>query len=561
MAKSVLDIVIKLSKEGGADKDTIKGLVQVKRSILDAAAVTGTFIAAGLAVNKILNETVGTLVQYADQVRRVQNATGASAEDASKLIQILDDQKISYESLEKVIQKNGKAYDFSIAGIARMSDQYLKLENAQDRAAFMQQRFGKSWLDFVPIMQKGEKGILAAADAVDKSLVLTQKAVDATREYEISMDNLNDSAQGLKLTFAQDVLPAINQVLDGVNVYIRAQQIMAENTNKSAHGNMAFKDALAQATLEVAQQKLALKDHAAALDGDTQSAEEAAKAQKELSAAHQSMLGLITSIANENKNYAQTQADLTQKMQENRAEAAKLYPWQKQQLDELNKKYVDMQTTYQQNAEAHSAAMGKIQYDLFVTKISVDGITDAEFAMAQQAGLTFGVFDQNSVNQANNMNALADAVNNGKIQVEDMGRALDMLDKTHDINVVIHTLNAVGSGHSIASGTQNNNTGPGGGNGHAQSFASGTSGWMTVPPGLPNDSYPIWTSSGEQFAVIPNGAPSPIPGVGAGGGGNTVIQLVISSPVTILDKQTAQNVLLPYIIDGYREAQARGAIK
>ncbi len=36
-------------------------------------------------------------------------------------------------------------------------------------------------------------------------------------------------------------------------------------------------------------------------------------------------------------------------------------------------------------------------------------------------------------------------------------------------------------------------------------LASGTGGWVTVPPGYPNDTYNARLTSGEQFAVIPAG--------------------------------------------------------
>lgn len=39
-----------------------------------------------------------------------------------------------------------------------------------------------------------------------------------------------------------------------------------------------------------------------------------------------------------------------------------------------------------------------------------------------------------------------------------------------------------------------------------KNYAQGTGGWLTVPPGYPNDSYSIGLSSNEAFAVVPSGA-------------------------------------------------------
>jgi hypothetical protein len=55
-------------------------------------------------------------------------------------------------------------------------------------------------------------------------------------------------------------------------------------------------------------------------------------------------------------------------------------------------------------------------------------------------------------------------------------------------------------------------------------YAKGTDGWMTVPPGYPNDSYPIMVESGERFAVIPAGTQaSPLPNGGGMGGGSQIV--------------------------------------
>lgn len=546
MAKSILDIVIRTLKQGSADKDLIKDLVNLKGVITNTAGAAGLLVGAGIAIQKGLNETVGTLVEYADKVRTVQNATGASAEDASKLIQILDDQKISYEQLSKAIAKSSKEYDFSIAGIAGMSDEYLTLTDTQKQAAFMQERFGKQWIDFVPIMQKGKQSILDMADGVSQNLILTQRAVDQAREYEIAMDTLGDSWEGLKITAGQTLIPAVNDVVNGFNVYIRAIEIAREE-------GLHFNEATDKAGYEIWQEQQALMANKEAVEANTESEKEAAAALKEASAARQSMLGLIGNIASETKNYADKQAELTLKMQENRAEADQLYPWQKQQLDELNAKYVDMQATYEQNAEAHAQAMGKIQYDLFITKISVDGITDAEFNMAQQAGLTFGVFDQASVETAKNMDLVAQAVANGTLKVEDMQRALDLLPKYKSIDVVINALVAMqqgGSGQAAAQaqrqvtpnarGYQHGGISSGPESGHVE-LLHGTE--AVIP--LQSGSVPVQLSGASSMA----------------GGDNFYITLTVASPMTILNEQTARNMLLPYIIDGIRQAKAQGAIR
>jgi hypothetical protein len=290
-----------------------------------------------------------------------------------------------------------------------------------------------------------------------------------------------------------------------------------------------------------------------AIDGAVPSLEDYTKKLQEASAANQSMLGLITNIASENKSYADKQAELTGKMQENRAEAEKLYPWQSKQLDELNQKYADMAATYDANAAAHNAAMGKIQYDLLITKLSADGLTDSEYQIAQQAGLMFGVFDQNSITQADNMNKLTAAVSAGVLSVNDMGTALAMLPDKKNIDVILNAMVSIAGGAQAAyfqngSTTRTRQTQQGG-------FAEG--GIATGPAA----GHMELLHGTEAIIPLQNGSVPVQLQDGAGGGTTNVsVQLTISSPVTILDQQTAQKTLLPYIIQGVRDAKARGAL-
>lgn len=100
-----------------------------------------------------------------------------------------------------------------------------------------------------------------------------------------------------------------------------------------------------------------------------------------------------------------------------------------------------------------------------------------------------------------------------------------------------------------------------GGNQWVPRYAKGTDGWQEVPPGYPNDSYPIMLQSGERFAVIPAGVGASPSSAGGFGGGGMNITLVVQSPVTIMDEENARNVLLPLIESGIKELQSRGAVE
>jgi len=200
---------------------------------------------------------------------------------------------------------------------------------------------------------------------------------------------------------------------------------------------------------------------------------------------------------------------------------------------------------------AHNAATYKMIADNMLQKLSIDGLTQAEFEKVIAFQEATALITPEAAAQALVINKIVEAAVAGKISVNAMKDAIDNV-QSKTVTLTLRTVQ-----ETISGGGAFEHVTPGSGR------AAGTKGWETVPPGYPNDSYPIMLTSGEKFAVVPNG------GMGGGaptnmssGGNNYYITLsMAASPVTISDEQKVKSVLLPYIIDGIRQAQAQGAIK
>jgi len=94
----------------------------------------------------------------------------------------------------------------------------------------------------------------------------------------------------------------------------------------------------------------------------------------------------------------------------------------------------------------------------------------------------------------------------------------------------------------------------------AYGFAEGTDGWQTVPSGYPNDTYPILLTSGERFAVIPQGvAAAPSMGGGLGGGG-TYVHVTYAPGMSFGDENSAMNNLKSTFLALLEEAKADGQV-
>lgn len=430
MAKSVLDIVIKLSKQGGADKETITGLVQVKSALLDAAAVAGTFVAAGYTIKKVLDETVGKYVAYASEVRRAADATGMTTEETSRLIQVLDDVKIEYGALEKVIQKNAKTYDYSTAGLAAMSSQYLALGSAEQQAAFMQERFGKAWVSFVPLMKLGADNIKLMSNNISSNMIITGEAEQQTRAYEIAVDSLKDTWDGFTYKTAPPLMNALTNIINSERDTIRAREILKNQgiwygTREQADAAMAQ----AKAERELADNALLMASNQweAVRAGDdwAYAAHDAAVATETLTDANDDLarsyadteLSTIYGLQSASDDYANSVADLDAKLRDGTI---------------TNDEYA---IGLQKAADVHEAATARITFDLAKMQLAADGWQQADTSALMSIGKQLGIFSAQEATAAgktiNNSQAIAEAyagmANVTKAQLPSVSAALDEL--------------------------------------------------------------------------------------------------------------------------------------
>jgi hypothetical protein len=488
MAKqSVLDIVIRTIKQGSGDKELIGGLKSVKATISSAVTTFAALAGAAYTVKKVFEATVGELVTYADQVRRLSQATGKSAEDSSRLIQVLDDMKVSYEQIEKAVAKSGKTFDYSIEGLAAMSDDYLKLSDAQSQAAFMQERFGKQWISFVPVMQKGGEAIRTAAGEIERSLILTEKALVETRLYEMQVDKMSDAWMAFKIQMGSGILGLI----DGSTVAIQksAQAIFEQangfqfNTNNAGRYTQAQRDAWTEA------QKLAEEQYvlASGLDTASTSLEDQAAAAEALEVNYKDLIGSIQSMQSETDRYQEAQADANAAIEQANADFAA----GKMTADEHNAALADNQAALDANAAAHQRWAAETVFAFAQAKAAADGsISEGEGQILIEMGVQLGLFDEQTAQTMENVNKAFDNVDTENAQEVINALKAQMEELTGQPWVI-----------TIESTDNTNLPSSGGSSGGISYHALGTGGWRTVPAGFPNDNYLVGLTSGEQYRV------------------------------------------------------------
>jgi len=451
---------------------------------------------------QIWQETGQKLVDYAAQVRDVSRSLGTSTEEASRLIQVADDVGISYQSLTtslRLAQKDG--IDPSISGLAALSDEYLALAPGVERTQFLLDNFGRSGAEMGKLLEKGSAAIREMNEGIDESMILTQKAVDDARRYEIAVDNLGDAWDAFTYKVAPPLIKALTDVLQHTTLHTRALEIMEEQGLSTYHamGTVGYAAAykMAEAEREAAEANLLASDATDTLTDSMESQEDTAELLaeklKQLSAENMNYLSTLGSLTNEIKGFEDKQQSLIEQNQQlidERTELAHTYGWESEQVAELNEKLAENEEAQAANAEAFELASKTRLLAMLEERLAFDGLDDAETEFLLSKGLEWGVYSQQAV----------DAMRAAQFE---LGLLMGQYSQFSSMTMTPITISTMSSYAPQINARR----------------ASGTNGWETVPPGYNSDNYTVGMTSGEKYQVIPAGGT----GSPTGGGSSIVV--------------------------------------
>lgn len=205
--------------------------------------------AAGLAIAKFSFDAVKASTDWANSVRIVEQATGMTAQQSSKLTAIMDDYQINVDSGAKAFARLGRSVfenqdalsKFGVevvktndgntnmrATLGNIADAYSNLQDPAAKAALVNEAFGKTGRDLIPILEQGRNGIQQMYDAVPDKQILDQQQLNNAREFQLAMDNLNDVVLELKLTIGNALIPVLTDSANTMAQLSRASIALGE---------------------------------------------------------------------------------------------------------------------------------------------------------------------------------------------------------------------------------------------------------------------------------------------------------------------------------------------
>lgn len=384
-------------------------------------------------VVKGLQESYEAAQKYSQSVRDLALVSGTGAEESSRLLQVLDDFQISAEDVTaatRVMTKNGLVP--TVETLAKLSDQYLSINDAQERNDFILKNLGRSGLQWVNVLNQGSDALRANASQINENLILTDKDVRQMELARLAQDSWNDTIEGGKVAIGSWLggLVAANQETQ------RAYEILRENgveINANTNRTQEYKDALAQAQTELYAETEALDSNTTALQNN------------EIN--YQSLINSIQSAQKAVDNYTETQSNLNNKEAELRASRAllvaeldkttaaygansKAAQEVQKKIDGIDKDLNENSAAVKKNEEAYKDWAAQTVYSFALARAGADGsISTMEGEVLVSAGEALGLFDKKTAEAMRSVNQAFDSLDttNAQATIQTLQDQLDAL--------------------------------------------------------------------------------------------------------------------------------------
>jgi len=406
--------------------------------------------------------TVNEAQAYDQQIRDVMLSTGATAEESSRLVQVVDDAGVSYGVLKTAMKNASKdGIEPNIASLQSLSDQYLKLAPGVERNQFLLDKFGKSGLEMARVMELGGAALGKMNAEIDGGLVLTQKAIDESERYRKNVDDLEDSFQALKVTVGNQVIPVTSDLIEH---YQRIGESLKENGY--------WYTLTHQFSLDEIEDN---KKRAAGMDGATTSYTAWAKAmQGEVIPAVEDNTVAIEDITKASRDYLSSIEDMTSSLNDQSAKLDEI----KEKYGEGSQEYTDATAEFEDNTHRRMLAMLEEQ-------LSIDGLSEKESTFLLEQGIKWGIYS-------------ADAVE----AMAAIQRQVDAMERNIDININVHTNYSTAGQAALSEQIM-------GEKGYVPTRGNATGGSYTIPMSYGNEGFRMsggdTASGGEQLTITPKG--------------------------------------------------------
>lgn len=472
-------------------------------------------------LKKVYEETVGVAQEYDQTIMDVMIATGGNAQESSRLVQVIDDVGISYETLKTAMKMASKeGIEPNIQSLAQLSDEYLTLAPGVERNQFLMDKFGKSGLDMARAMEMGGAKLLAMNDAIGENLILTDEEIAQSEEYRQNLDNISDSAMGLKVVIGNELIPVGNELIQH---YTNISESLQENGYWYTLLHQFSIDEIADNEARANAVDSATASYTAWAGAMQYVAETEAQVTEVDAAAVEGAMQVHGTYEKLGEKMTDLQLDHDELLAK-KAELEVAWGTESEKVQDVNDKLAENEQKQKDVTTAMQGTLAQMLLNTAAAGLDAEG----QLALARATGQ----IDEATYAALTAQGILKKQYEDGTITADQYAqKTIDLktaVDNLQGKNITVTVDGIFNEIHNVISGGLGNMGGGSDGD-PGTPWATGTDGWMEVPAGYPNDTYPIRLTSGERFAVIPAGVsamPSSAMAIGGGlggGGGNIYI--------------------------------------
>jgi hypothetical protein len=279
------------------------------------------------ALGAVVAKGIGDFTNLAGEVRNFKQLSGASAEESSRFVAVLDDFGISAETGANAVFKLGRGAETNKDKLAdlgveiarnangsvnltettlNVADAYAKTNDPAKRAELTTLAFGKAGKDLIPVLEQGRKGLDEFFEGADNNFqLLSDEDLAKAREYELAMDALGDATSGLSREIGASAAPAVADFANAIANLVTA----ADNALGSVGGLGTVIESVGDAALSIMGPAGAFVSGKGVLDDLTGATDETAVAAEELAASNAELEEATADVTVAQKDAAQAAKD------------------------------------------------------------------------------------------------------------------------------------------------------------------------------------------------------------------------------------------------------------
>jgi hypothetical protein len=237
------------SKDAGLDRGLKQADSKFKTFGRNLAAASGAVLAgftmaagAVAVVASGIKNLTDEAMNYGLMVGDFAGKMGIPAEEASRILQVADDFRISNEQLLVSFRfLQSKGIQPTLANLGDLADEYRAMEDPVERAQFLMKNFGaRGGAEMARLLEPGKEALLEHAAAIGKGLVFTEAQVKASKDLYAAWDDLQDSAKATTITYGSALMPVLTGVLESFNRMLTALMTINETLDSGVPRWLAF---------------------------------------------------------------------------------------------------------------------------------------------------------------------------------------------------------------------------------------------------------------------------------------------------------------------------------